>query len=40
MKKKKWSGDMVNRYYSSKFVVNPFDGVWHTGGLTDGRTDG
>ena len=37
---KKWSGDMVDRYLSVKFGVNPFDGFREKRCLrTDGRKD-
>ncbi len=39
---KTWSGDMVDRYLSPKFGVNPLDSFWENvyGRTTDGRTDG
>ncbi len=40
-KQKKWSGDMVDRYLSVKFGVNPLHGFRENDvyGRTDGRTD-
>ncbi len=38
--KKKWSGDMVDRYLSVKFGVKHFKVSQKTMWSTDGRTDG
>ncbi len=41
-KKKKWSGDMVKRYLSTKFGTNVLDRFWENGfyGRMDGRDGG